>query len=79
VDRWAHAARENARRGMKRGIVRARRREAKIAATGGDLPIGARGLRIGLQAVPETSGSIPTLSHEYGGEDDQGGVYHSNY
>jgi N-acetylated-alpha-linked acidic dipeptidase len=53
-------------------------RSAKLAAAGGDLPIGALGSGSDYSAFLQHLG-ITTLAIEYQGEEDQGGVYHSNY
>lgn len=53
-------------------------RDARLAAQGGDLPIGALGSGSDYSAFLQHLG-LTTLSIEYGGEEDQDGVYHSNY
>ena len=53
-------------------------RNAKLAAAGGDVPIGALGSGSDYSAFLQHLG-ITTLSIEYKGEEDQGGVYHSDY
>ncbi|HKD53790.1 MAG TPA: transferrin receptor-like dimerization domain-containing protein [Steroidobacteraceae bacterium] len=53
-------------------------RNAKLAAAGGDVPIGALGSGSDYSAFLQHLG-ITTLSIEYKGEDDQAGVYHSDY
>jgi N-acetylated-alpha-linked acidic dipeptidase len=53
-------------------------RNAKLAAAGGDVPIGALGSGSDYSAFLQHLG-ITTLAIEYQGEEDQGGVYHSNY
>jgi len=53
-------------------------RDARLAAAGGDLPIGALGSGSDYSAFLQHLG-LTTLSIEYQGEEDQGGVYHSNY
>jgi N-acetylated-alpha-linked acidic dipeptidase len=53
-------------------------REARIAAAGGDLAIGALGSGSDYTPFLQHLG-VTTLSIEYGGEEDQDGVYHSNY
>ena len=55
-----------------------RARDAKLAAAGGDLPIGALGSGSDYSAFLQHLG-ITTLSIQYGGEADQAGVYHSKY
>ncbi len=51
---------------------------AEIAATGGDLPIHALGSGSDYSAFLEHLG-IASLNLGFGGESDQGGVYHSRY
>jgi N-acetylated-alpha-linked acidic dipeptidase len=53
-------------------------REAKIAAEGGDLPIGGLGSGSDYSAFLQHLG-IASLNVGFGGEAQQGGVYHSNY
>jgi N-acetylated-alpha-linked acidic dipeptidase len=53
-------------------------RDAQLAASGGDLPIGALGSGSDYTPFLQHLG-ITTLSLEYRGEDDQQGVYHSSY
>jgi len=53
-------------------------RDARLAAAGGDLPIGALGSGSDYSAFLEHLG-ITTLSIQYGGEADNAGVYHSKY
>jgi N-acetylated-alpha-linked acidic dipeptidase len=53
-------------------------RAARLAAAGGDLPIGALGSGSDYSAFLQHLG-ITTLSIQYGGEADNAGVYHSNY
>jgi N-acetylated-alpha-linked acidic dipeptidase len=53
-------------------------RNAKLAAAGGDLPIAALGSGSDYTPFLQHLG-VTTLSIEYHGEDDQLGVYHSNY
>jgi N-acetylated-alpha-linked acidic dipeptidase len=64
--------------GYEKSASESEKKEAKIAAAGGDLPIGALGSGSDFTPFLQHLG-ITTLSIEYGGEDDQGGVYHSNY
>ncbi|MBV8806494.1 MAG: M28 family peptidase, partial [Sinobacteraceae bacterium] len=74
-------ARERARMlvdGYERGGSERAKKEAKAAAAGGDLPINALGSGSDFTPFLQYLG-ITTLSIEYGGEDDQAGVYHSNY
>ena len=51
---------------------------AKLAAAGADLPIEALGSGSDYSAFLQHLG-ITTLSLEYGGEDDDAGIYHSRY
>jgi N-acetylated-alpha-linked acidic dipeptidase len=53
-------------------------RNARLAAAGGDLPIGALGSGSDYSAFLQHLG-LTTLNIEYEGEEDQNGVYHSNY
>jgi N-acetylated-alpha-linked acidic dipeptidase len=53
-------------------------REAKIAAEGGDLPIGGLGSGSDYSAFLQHLG-VASLNVGFGGEAQQGGVYHSNY
>ena len=55
-----------------------RERNARLAATGGDLPIGALGSGSDYSAYLQHLG-LASLDISYEGEDDQGGVYHSNF
>jgi N-acetylated-alpha-linked acidic dipeptidase len=54
------------------------KKEARVAESGGDLPIEALGSGSDFTPFMQHLG-IATLSIEYGGESDQAGVYHSNY
>ncbi|MGH8304576.1 MAG: transferrin receptor-like dimerization domain-containing protein [Steroidobacteraceae bacterium] len=54
------------------------KRDAKMAAAGGDLPIRALGSGSDYTPFLQHLG-LAALSIEYGGEADQAGVYHSNY
>lgn len=53
-------------------------RNAKLAAAGGDIPIAALGSGSDYTPFLQHLG-VTSLSIEYRGEDDQVGVYHSNY
>ena len=53
-------------------------RNARLAAAGGDLPIGALGSGSDYSAFLQHLG-ITTLSIQYGGEADNAGIYHSKY
>lgn len=52
--------------------------DAKLAAAGGDLPIGALGSGSDYSAFLEHLG-IASLNLGFGGEDDDAGIYHSRY
>jgi N-acetylated-alpha-linked acidic dipeptidase len=54
------------------------KKDAKIAAAGGDLAIEALGSGSDFSPFLQHLG-VTSLSVEYGGESDQDGVYHSNY
>ncbi len=56
----------------------ARERAARLAKEGGDLPLGALGSGSDYSAYLQHLG-LATLDIEYAGEDDQAGVYHSNF
>src|SRR5919197_940173 len=64
--------------GYEKGASDRQRKEAKLAAAGGDLPIGALGSGSDYTPFLQHLG-ITTLAIEYGEESDEGGVYHSNY
>jgi N-acetylated-alpha-linked acidic dipeptidase len=64
--------------GYEKGASDTEKKDAKIAAGGGDLAIRALGSGSDFTPFLQHLG-ITALSIEYGGEDDQGGVYHSNY
>ena len=51
---------------------------AKRAAAGGDLPIGALGSGSDYSSFVQHLG-IPSINLGFGGEDEQGGIYHSAY
>jgi N-acetylated-alpha-linked acidic dipeptidase len=53
-------------------------KEAKIIAAGGDTPVGALGSGSDYSAFLQHLG-LATINLGFGGEDDQGGVYHSAY
>jgi len=61
-----------------RDVAEEKARNAKLAAVGGDLPIGALGSGSDYTAFLQHLG-LTTLSIEYQGEEDQAGVYHSIY
>jgi len=54
------------------------KREAKAAASGGDLPIGALGSGSDYTPFVQHLG-VASINFGYGGEGEQGGVYHSQY
>jgi N-acetylated-alpha-linked acidic dipeptidase len=62
----------------ERDVAEEKARLARIAAKGGDLGISALGSGSDYTPFLQHLG-ITTLSIEYEGEDDQAGVYHSNY
>jgi N-acetylated-alpha-linked acidic dipeptidase len=64
--------------GYEKGASEHAKKGAKIAAAGGDLPIDALGSGSDFTPFLQHLG-ITSLTIEYGGEDDQNGVYHSNY
>jgi N-acetylated-alpha-linked acidic dipeptidase len=64
--------------GYEKGASDHQKKEAKLAAAGGDLPIGALGSGSDYTPFLQHLG-ITTLAIEYDGEADQAGVYHSNY
>jgi N-acetylated-alpha-linked acidic dipeptidase len=61
-----------------RDEAEAKARNARLAAAGGDLPIGALGSGSDYSAFLQHLG-LASLDVEYAGEEDQAGVYHSNY
>ena len=64
--------------GYERGSTDEEKKEARLAASGGDLPIGALGSGSDYTPFFQHLG-LTSLNIEYSGEDDQAGVYHSNY
>ena len=64
--------------GDEKEVADEKMRNAKLAAAGGDLPIAALGSGSDYTPFLQHLG-VTTLSIEYHGEDDQLGVYHSNY
>ena len=64
--------------GDARDAAEEKARDARLAAAGGDLPIGALGSGSDYSAFLQHLG-LTTLNIEYHGEEDQAGVYHSNY
>jgi N-acetylated-alpha-linked acidic dipeptidase len=64
--------------GFEKGATEEAKHDARIAASGADLPIEALGSGSDFTPFMQHLG-IASLSIEYGGESDQGGVYHSNY
>ncbi len=64
--------------GYEKGATEQDKKLAKLAAAGGDLPIKALGSGSDFTPFIQHLG-VTTLSIEYGGEEDQEGVYHSNY
>jgi N-acetylated-alpha-linked acidic dipeptidase len=64
--------------GDEKEVVEEKARNARLAAAGGDLPIGALGSGSDYTPFLQHLG-ITTLSIEYQGEDDDAGIYHSDY
>ncbi len=64
--------------GFDKGASAESKRVAKVAAGGGDLPIGALGSGSDYSAFLQHLG-IASINIGYEGEEQQGGVYHSNY
>lgn len=64
--------------GFSKGASEENKKLAQLAAAGGDLPIQALGSGSDFTAFLQHLG-IPTLSIEYGGEDDDRGIYHSDF
>lgn len=64
--------------GHEKGASERDKKDAKRAAGGGDLPIGALGSGSDFTPFLQHLG-IASLNIEFGGESEQGGVYHSNY
>jgi len=65
-------------RGFEKGASEEAKAAAKKAAEGGDLPIAALGSGSDFSPFLQHLG-LATLSVSYGGEDEEGGSYHSNY
>jgi N-acetylated-alpha-linked acidic dipeptidase len=61
-----------------RDVAVEKAREARIASKGGDLALGALGSGSDYSPFLQHLG-LTTLNIEYDGEEDQAGVYHSNY
>lgn len=64
--------------GYEKGASESEKKDAIMAAAGGDLPIEALGSGSDFTPFLQHLG-IASLSIEYGGESDQDGVYHSDY
>ena len=64
--------------GYNKGASAEEKMDAKVAASGGDLPLEALGSGSDFTPFMQHLG-ITTLNIEYGGESDQAGVYHSDY
>jgi N-acetylated-alpha-linked acidic dipeptidase len=62
----------------EKSVAEEKARDARIAAAGGDLPIAALGSGSDYTPFLQHLG-LTALSIEYGGEEDQQGVYHSQY
>jgi len=64
--------------GFNKGASEETKQLAQLAAAGGDLPIGALGSGSDFTAFLQHLG-VAALSIEYGGENDEGGIYHSDF
>ncbi|HET9391298.1 MAG TPA: transferrin receptor-like dimerization domain-containing protein [Steroidobacteraceae bacterium] len=64
--------------GFEKGASENEKKAAKLAAAGGDIPIQALGSGSDFTPFLQHLG-IATMDVSYDGEDDQAGVYHSNY
>jgi N-acetylated-alpha-linked acidic dipeptidase len=64
--------------GYEKGASEREKKDAKIAAAGGDLAIEALGSGSDFTPFLQHLG-VTSLSIQYGGESDQAGVYHSSY
>jgi N-acetylated-alpha-linked acidic dipeptidase len=64
--------------GYGKGASAEDKKDAKVAASGADLPIDALGSGSDFTPFMQHLG-LTTLSIEYGGESEQSGVYHSDY
>ncbi|HEY1751198.1 MAG TPA: transferrin receptor-like dimerization domain-containing protein [Caulobacteraceae bacterium] len=64
--------------GLAEGATEAAKRIAREAATGPDLPIGSLGSGSDYTPFVQHLG-VASINIEYGGEGEQGGVYHSQY
>ena len=64
--------------GVSEGATEETRRVARLAATGPDLPIGALGSGSDYTPFVQHLG-VASINIEFGGEGEQGGVYHSQY
>jgi N-acetylated-alpha-linked acidic dipeptidase len=64
--------------GFNKGASEETKQRAQLAAAGGDLPISALGSGSDFTAFLQHLG-IAALSIEYGGENDEGGIYHSDF
>ena len=62
----------------EKDVAEEKARDARLAAAGADLPLAALGSGSDYTPFLQHLG-LTTLSIEYHGEDDQAGVYHSNY
>jgi N-acetylated-alpha-linked acidic dipeptidase len=62
----------------EKSVAEEKARDARLAAAGGDLPIAALGSGSDYTPFLQHLG-LTALSIEYGGEEDQQGVYHSQY
>ena len=64
--------------GFAKGASEEKKQVAQLAAAGGDLPISALGSGSDFSAFLQHLG-IAALNIEYGGEDDEPGIYHSDF
>jgi N-acetylated-alpha-linked acidic dipeptidase len=64
--------------GFEMGATEEKKQLAQLAATGAELPISALGSGSDFTAFLQHLG-IATLNLEYGGENDEGGIYHSDF
>jgi N-acetylated-alpha-linked acidic dipeptidase len=64
--------------GLADGANEAAKKNGKLAASGGDMPIGPMGSGSDYTPFVQHLG-VASVNIEYGGEGEQGGVYHSQY
>jgi N-acetylated-alpha-linked acidic dipeptidase len=75
---WARLRAKTLVDGYEKGASEHAKKDAKLAAAGGDLAIEALGSGSDFSPFLQHLG-VTSLSVEYGGESDQDGVYHSDY